>query len=314
MNIVVYGGQYGSEGKASACEYWIKRLGGKIAVVGENSPNSGHTCSLGATKNIPASSFFADIVLLGPDAVIDMDVLQRDLEATNYPTLFIHEHAAVLTPQHKLHEQGLIKRISSTGSGSGMARKDKYILRRGTAIIKGKKISHVNIVPNMEWYNLLYSLERQGYSFVFECSQGFLLDINFGVYPYCTSRSTSPRVAVERNGLGSLEWQYAGVYRTYPIRTGGPSGPTGGVELEWRNLGLSPEIATVTKRVRRVFEFSTKDFIHSITSTRPDHIMFTFLDYLEESFDDWLERHQLEGVKRYSVLTSGKVGHFEQYA
>ena len=82
MNYVIYGGQYGSEGKASACEYLIKKeksLGKKIAVIGENSPNSGHTCSLGATKNIPAASFFADIVLLGPDAVIDVEVLNVQL-------------------------------------------------------------------------------------------------------------------------------------------------------------------------------------------------------------------------------------------
>lgn len=324
MNLVIYGGQYGSEGKASACEYWIKRLksqGRKIAVVGENSPNSGHTCSLGSTKNIPASSFFADLVLLGADSVIDREVLASDLEKTKYPKVYIHEHAAVLNPSSKNDEADLVKRISSTGSGSGMARKAKFIDRVAGSVIKGQKINGVNILDFQQWDNLLKWLRGNDYSIIFECSQGTLLDTNFGIFPYCTSRSTLPRVAIERNGLGWLDWTYAGVYRTYPIRTGGPSGPTGGDELSWQSLGVKPEIATVTKRVRRVFEFSEKDFCKSLSLNRPDYLMFTFLDYIgvddlkkdQRVFQEWLEFYNISEVRRLPVLISNKTGVFEEY-
>ena len=143
MNIVIYGGQYGSEGKASAAEFWIKeaqKTSNKIAVIGENSPNSGHTCSLGANKNIPASSYFAEYILLGPDSVIDVEVLLKDWKAVGKPRLFIHEHAAILDPKLKKKEKNLIKRISSTGSGSGMARLSKFINRKPEAVIKNSKL------------------------------------------------------------------------------------------------------------------------------------------------------------------------------
>ena len=158
---------------------------------------------------------------------------------------------------------------------------------------------------------------------IFECSQGTLLDTNFGVFPFCTSRSTLPRVAIERNGLGWIDWEYAGVYRTYPIRTGGPSGPTGGDELDWKYLGVKPEIATVTKRVRRIFEFSEKDFCKSLSLNRPDYLMFTFLDYIgiddlknkndQLAFEEWLDFYNIGEVRRFPVFISNKTGVFEEY-
>jgi len=41
------------------------------------------------------------------------------------------------------------------------------------------------------------------------------------------------------------------VYRTYPIRVAGNSGPLIG-ETTWEALGLDPELTTVTRKVRRV--------------------------------------------------------------
>jgi hypothetical protein len=138
-HVVVFGGQYGSEGKASAAEYWakqLKRQGCKLFVLGERSPTSGHTSSRGATKNIPASSFWADAVILGPDAVVDKDVLLHDWETVGKPPLYIHEHAALLHPETKPEEADFVARISSIGSGSGVARKRKFIDRQADAVVK----------------------------------------------------------------------------------------------------------------------------------------------------------------------------------
>ena len=316
---VVYGGQYGSEGKASAAEFWANRLKAdkhELMIIGENSPNSGHTSSKGATKNIPASSFWADLVVLGPDAVVDPEILLRDWELVGRKPLYIHENAALLIPECKGQEADLVSRISSTGSGSGMARSRKFINRFQDSVVRDYKFPDGIEVLSRDAYMDLFR-EHSYTAKIMECSQGALLDTNFGVFPYVTSRSTLPRVAVERNGLGHLPWQFAGVYRTYPIRTGGPSGPTGGDELEWRYLGVPAEIATVTKRTRRVFEFSTKDFCRSLALTRPDHIMFTFLDYLGVSdlsdirdFEEWLSFYDIDEVKRMPVWASNKTGQF----
>jgi adenylosuccinate synthase len=284
-HIVVYGGQYGSEGKASAAEYWAKRLKAEnprkvLFVMGENGPNSGHTSSKGVTKNIPASSFWADYVLMGPDTVVDPEALNKDWKAVNRP-IFIHEHAALLSLAMKAEEADLVKRISSTGSGTGAARAWKFFQRQRSAVVQDGHLytlNDISVVDDKEYFDIVRLAASE--MAIFECSQGLLLDTNFGLFPFVTSRSTLPRVAVERNGLGGLPWSYVGVYRTYPIRTGGPSGPTAGGEVTWQSLGQPPEITTVTKRVRRVFNFSTAEFAKSMTLARPDGLMFTFLDYI----------------------------------
>jgi adenylosuccinate synthase len=319
---VVFGGQYGSEGKASAAEYWaklFKKEGHKLIVIGENSPNSGHTSSKGATKNLPASSFWADAVVLGPDSVIDTDTLVHDWKTVGKPPLYVHEHAALLNPKHKIDEADVVKRISSTGSGSGAARKAKFIDRQSNSVIKGVKFPDgILIVNDMEYRSLSNLIYHN--AAILECSQGAMLDTNFGRFPYVTSRSTLPRVAVERNGLGWIPWTFCGVYRTYPIRTGGPSGPTGGAELTWNLLGTKPEIATVTKRMRRVFAFSPEEFCKSINLARPDVIMFTFLDYIGiksltdlSEFKEWLQFYNIGEVRRMPVYVSNKTGKFVEY-
>ncbi len=210
-HVVVFGGQYGSEGKASAAEYWakqLKRQGPKLFVLGENSPNSGHTSSRGATKNIPASSFWADAVILGPDAVVDKDVLLHDWETVGKPPLYIHEHAALLHPETKPEEADFVARISSTGSGSGVARKRKFIDRQTDAVVKTTSFpAGIQLVDDMQFRSLTHLMYHN--AAIFELSQGAMLDTNFGRFPYVTSRTTLPQAAVERNGLWCREAQYA---------------------------------------------------------------------------------------------------------
>jgi adenylosuccinate synthase len=316
MKLCVYGGQYGSEGKGSAAEWLLKftkRDGKQLVAIGENSPNSGHTCTLGKTRNLPAASYFADTVILGPDSAIDYDVVLEDLAAIKLatgkvPRLYIHENAAVVDDADREAEKsdGIVDRVSSTGSGSGSARAFfKGYMRYPDAVIgnhaHGKLTDagyQVIILNRFQYIETIRSLIDE--DCIFECSQGTLLDINWGVYPYCTSRSTLPQVAIQRNALDTLRWAYFGVYRTYPIRTGGPSGPTGGAELSWEAIGKTPEIATVTKRTRRVFKFSRDDFYLSLQLTKPACVMFTHLDYIG------VDPHDLNGFSKwYGAATDG---------
>jgi len=303
MHYCVFGGQYGSEGKGCVSEFLMHQNDRvRWTVIGENAPNSGHTCSAGSVRSIPAASFFADRVILGPDAVIEPELLGEDIRkvqeyrAKHGPPLpggrlevHIHPHAAVLQHWHKAQEAECesIKAISSTGSGSGKAREAKYILRQPYAVISREdhlwkpqywKDLDVRVQELFAWPTLVR--QALATACIFECSQGFMLDTNFGLFPHVTSRSTSPRVAIERNGFGAGQWQYCATLRTFPIRTGGPSGPTGGKEVTCADLGVPDEIATVTKRTRRIFEFSIDDFEYMLALVRPDHLFFTHADYL----------------------------------
>lgn len=349
MKICVYGGQFGSEGKGSIAEAVLKRrhkeLFGsipadssftppKLIVFGENSPNSGHTNSVGKTRNLPVSSFFADAVVMGPDSVIRVDTLIEDLNAiqayrmahdrTGPFQVYIHENAAYSTADDCVMEQSVVNNISSTGSGSGWARFAKCFYRDGSATVGGTTaltdalakagISCVAVMNNSQYLAFIDSIQH--HDWLFECSQGALLDVNFGYFPFVTSRSTLPRVAIERNGLGGPDWHYVGVYRTFPIRTGGPSGPTGGAEMSFETIGVPDEIATVTKRTRRIFAFSMDDFVRSVTLTRPDSIAFTHLDYLRLEAGDIngligamnFTEGQEHIISNHRIITSNKTG------
>lgn len=297
---IVYGGQFGSEGKGNYVESLIEQLrlegAGQLVVIGEPSPNSGHTCSKGKLRQLPTGSFWANEVWLGPDSVINMDLLRADFELVKSvnPNLIlkVHEHAALLVPADIDNEtkSGIVRRVASTASGVGSARNNKFIIRDGLSVIKSLSSAPIfQYVNTHNWLNMINHVMLEVDSvFIFECNQGVMLDPNFGYFPYCTSRSTLPSSALARNGLSlpgmaltpENEWMRHMVIRTYPIRTGGNSGPTGGRELSWDQLNLPLEIATVTKRTRRVFEFSRSDFITAFRLTMPDVIAITHCDYI----------------------------------
>jgi len=300
MNYVVFGGQYGSEGKASAGEFLAQRIlesGRSLTVIGENGLNAGHTNTRWCSHIIPATGIFADRVLLGPDSVIDLD--QLILESLQCPgVVYLHENAALYYPGDKFEERDLVKSIASTGSGTGSARVRKFFQRLSNATVGSFCWpSRIKVVDNHNWFRLIGDPGPK----IFECSQGVLLDPNFGHYPFVTSRCTFPQVAVARNGCSSIHWTYCGVFRTYPIRVGGPSGPCDGAEITWESLGVPPEITTVSKRVRRVFNFSASEFELTRRLVPSGVTLFTHVDYLKEPFPVWL--------KRFSISIPGEIWH-----
>lgn len=291
----VFGGQYGSEGKGSVAEFLIRTRrnnGQKLIVIGDGGPNSGHTNTLVKTRQLPSCAAWADEVFLGPDSAIDPEVLQKDIASLiiatgKCPAIYIHENAAIVMSCHAMQEgaANLRDRIGSTQTGGGSARSAKYLMR-DTACVVSSNIYRMpdhhalSVVGRSEWLDRVFGESEAGAMVIFECSQGVLLDTNQGRYPFVTSRSTIPSVSVGRNGLAALDWNMCGTYRCHPIRTGGETGPTGGKEIDWDMLMVKAEIATVTGRTRRVFDFSPADFAHSCRVAPPDEIFFTHCDYL----------------------------------
>jgi adenylosuccinate synthase len=104
-----------------------------------------------------------------------------------------------------------------------------------------------------------------------EGAQGFGLSIYHGDWPFVTSRDVTPWQIAADCGL-PFAWapdiRVFMVYRTYPIRVNnrdGTSGPAypGQRETTWEAIGVEPEKTTVTKLVRRVFEFSEEQIQHA---------------------------------------------------
>jgi adenylosuccinate synthase len=77
--------------------------------------------------------------------------------------------------------------------------------------------------------------------------------------------------------------------RTFPIRVGDVDGFSSGEyypdqkETTWGAIGQTPELTTVTQRVRRVFTFSDRQAEDAIAVNDPDFVFINFMNYLTET-------------------------------
>ena len=150
---------------------------------------------------------------------------------------------------------------------------------------------------------------NNGDSILHEGAQGFSLDINHGhSYPTCTSRGTTAVTNLADMGISPrhLGDVYL-VLRPYPIRVGNViengvcSGYSGGCyddqeETNWENIakecGMPKEYAdilkekektTVTKRVRRVFNFSMSQLRQAVIANGATKLALNFANYIDWS-------------------------------
>jgi adenylosuccinate synthase len=131
-------------------------------------------------------------------------------------------------------------------------------------------------------------------------------------YPYVTARECSASAILGEAGFSPFDVrEIYGVFRTYPIRVGGNSGDTGGDELTWEEISrrsekeVEPERTTVTRKIRRVFEFSYEDMRHSIRINKPSILALTFLDYIDVKDSDKLD---FDGL---TIRSKAYIGHLE---
>lgn len=297
---MIIDGQFGSTGKGLIAN----RLALDNCVhlsVGRLSPNAGHTFYYQGkkyvSKMIPVAGIMQErsTIYLSAGSVIDLDVLFKEMKEFDIgpERLLIHPRAAVVTKMDKETEQdqnGVI-RIASTQSGSGAARASKIM--RSNPLAQGTKELQEFIKVDTEY--IQYILD-QDLNVLVETGQGFDLSINHGYsYPHCTSIDVTPAAVLSDLGLHP---SYLGnvmmTVRTFPIRVGNPKdengneiGDSGPVypdshELTWEELQQTPELTTVTKRVRRIFTFSKEQYERSLKYIKPTHVFLNFINYLNE--------------------------------
>lgn len=153
-------------------------------------------------------------------------------------------------------------------------------------------ITHQNIFPPF----------KGSENILVELSQGDALGLNNSAnYPNTTSRDCTPAQAlkdIHAADLSSQVRKYC-VFRPYPIRINNNSNAgfiytgdfEGAKEISWEEVcarsGLpSEEIkklehTTVTQRLRRVAEFSIKQFAEMLLDTKPDECFLNFAQYID---------------------------------
>lgn len=300
-------GQFGSTGKGVLAAW----LAEKAVAQGVNfnmcvsnaGPNSGHTFydmdgNKHVLKQLPtfavASYLLGTIVpvYLSAGAIIDPEILWN--ECARYPGLpvYVNNNAAIITAEDKASEHsGTVAAVAGTRSGTGAALARK-VLRDPNAVFRSIKAPRPDNLHPSDGFDTAIAINDVYHGRVFmEISQGFSLGLNSAeFYPKVTSRECTVMqgLADARLPARALTRSYLSM-RTYPIRVGNVDGYSSGdyypdqEETSWEELGQTPELTTVTQRVRRVFTFSRQQAEDAIFANDPDFVFLNFMNYLNEN-------------------------------
>ena len=302
---------WGSCGKGLFCGYLAER-DAPDTVVNANTPSAGHTYINSEGRKylhlqLPNGVVSPKLrqVLLGPGSVINLQSLAQEVAACadhlQGVGVYIHENAAILMPKHLKAEEGSAARvgIGSTRKGGGEAIKGKLDRNPDRQVTAGQLVDvvvdamidapvFVHVVPHSVYLAILHHSDHV----LVEGAQGYSLGINSGSYPYVTSRECTPaQLCADTLVPIQSVTNVVGVARTYPIRVANRYDSTGCMigwsgphypdqkELTWQELGLEPELTTVTQLERRVFSMSEIQLSEAIQACRPDEVALNFANY-----------------------------------
>ena len=292
---IIFGGQFGSEGKGKVAHFFAVKEKAKYCVRVGGS-NSGHTVYRGNQKFIfkalPTGIVESNTIAIFPaGSYIDLSILKKEINTIGLSDdrLLIDENAVIITDDHINTEvdADLRHSIGSTHSGTGAAvikrimRDDGGILAKNCTDLK-KYISDTK--------NIMRLACSKGEKIVIEGTQGYGLSLLHSKdYPYVTSRDTSAAGFLAETGLSPFDVEnIVMVIRAFPIRVSGNSGPLP-KEIDWEILKQEAgqtedmtEYTSCTNRVRRVARFDAEIVNRSIECNQPNIIVLNHLDYVKQ--------------------------------
>lgn len=260
---VVVGGQFGSEGKGAFTAGLVRKIKGEgpVAAIRVGGPNAGHsvvdpTGRVWKLRQVPVAAVVDPdaMLIIAPGSEVDKHVLHDEITELDYAgfnvtdRLFIDRTATLIEPSdaEREHAGGLIDLIGSTGKGIGLARSRRIM--RSAELVGDQGVDTTEAMGDFQPANI-----------VIEGTQGYGLGLHAGYYPYCTSRDCRAIDFLAEAGLNpwGQKVRVWVVYRTFPIRVAGNSGPLA-FETSWEELAdkygshIKEERTTVTNKVRRV--------------------------------------------------------------
>lgn len=296
---VVVGGQYGSEGKGKLVAHLARTSARDVSAVRCGGTNSGHTVEgpLGnkVLRQLPSAVFSESARLfLAAGMILDIGLLLEEIEVCNLDVsrLKIDRNAVVLNNCDVDSERSskLGERVASTLSGSGAALARK-VLRDPGQLRAAQMESLMPLVTNVS--RELHDRLLSGDLIIVEGTQGYGLSLHHSDhFPFVTSRDTTAAAFLSESGLSpaSATDVYV-VFRTYPIRVGGNSGPLYR-ETTWdkiRETSAAPralaEFTSVTGRLRRVGHFDWELAEAAVRANSPTGLAVHGVDYF--AFNDF---------------------------
>lgn len=352
LNVGVLDGQWGSSGKGKFNAYLADKYKIDFAI-SQNSVNASHIVvwddgTSYKFNHLPTSVINHHVrVIMGAGASIDLQQLLKEIEDWKLTPerLFIHPNAVVITEDDIAYEKGVLQRIASTMTGNGAA--------MGRKVMRHPNVRTADSYPQLRQFiadtsSCIAHWLKNGDTGIIETAQGFDLSMDHGMlfydenngihkaYPYTTSRNVDPLTFAGLSGVPSrMLGNVLLNLRTYPIKVGdgsntefdglsgvdmrgsnsGPCWPDQH-ELDWeRDLGLKPEITSLTKRKRRVFSFSEMQLKHITKIVQPTHIFLNFVNYLDPTIAGKSGQMSMDTLRNqhYEVWNMVQLINTEQY-
>jgi adenylosuccinate synthase len=320
----IVGGQFGSEGKGLIVGHIAKDYDVHVRV---GAANAGHTVYTMAAhvdgphrsdpgglpekhvmQQLPCAAYANPeaTLCIGPGAQISQEILMEELRLlrdwrevrgmTLLPEILIDPRAHMITAQHIWREVNgdLAERIGSTSTiakeGIGTAQAARVLREAGCVAVgdvDGFWTGEGLVEADVALY--LARAHAAGERILLEGTQGTGLSLTTGFFPYVTSRNTTAAgLAADCGVAPNAIDKVIGVFRSYPIRVAGNSGPfyDDSREIEWSEIGVDPEKerTTVTKKVRRVATFSEQQLWEACAVNGVTDLALTFADYLDPRF------------------------------
>ena len=322
-NLSVVGLQWGDEGKGKLVDY----LAGQFEAVARfnGGSNAGHTVVIGEKKHtfhlVPSGALKDRELLIGAGVALDPAVLREELALLPDKVrrkLLIDGRCSLVSPFDKqldavLEELRGVSAIGTTrrGVGPAYAMRALRLAPRSADLLDGTRFAAptefysrlgVDATHFSSWIEesrrvvagivgdvgaRVIEIGESGGSVLFEASQGTLLDLLHGSYPYVTSSHTV--VSYIPAGLGippSESGEPLGVLKCYTTRVGGGPFPTeldGPTSDQIRSVGN--EYGATTGRPRRVGWLDLVALRYAVRLNGIKNIALSKLDVLSEIRD-----------------------------
>jgi adenylosuccinate synthase len=257
---IIQGGQYGSEAKGAIAAYLCQKDNVDYAVR-TGATNAGHTVVHGGTaykmQQLPVGWVNPKTKLvIGAGALIDMAILDREIKMINaampdaniLDRLFIDYRAGIHDTHHADESalSGRHRRIGATGKGCSGALIAKINNRGLEPMTIGDRFPGISL-PLHDTCTLLNQRYNEESLIQLEGTQGTLLDLHLGPYPYVTHKQTGPSQWMMEAGLSpNMATEIWMVVRTFPIRVAGNSGPLP-KEVGWGDLAREINTRLISK-------------------------------------------------------------------
>ena len=324
---IVVGGQYGDEGKG-AVALWLAdnqpydfyvRTGGENAEHRVRTQKGEELCFHivpSATASVNAKRATS---VLAPGMTFNPKSLEREWKKLGEAgrEIWIDLHCAMITEHLRKSGIAAAKERGSThlGVGATMAAK---VRRNGTCLLADDVWRLLEAIPGVTVTNVTRRLGtlHKSPSILVEASQGTMLSLDHGHYPYCTSRNVTATGALSDAGLNWSDVQnVVMVVKAVPTRVPGNSGPSAGWEMTWEEVcerASRPfEVIRQTSGgsageeaggIERPFEISFSELWLAAQLNGPTAVVLTYLDWWEYS-DLGCQREEDLSTKSRDLIT-----------